>query len=65
VLNLSKDEDEIAPYQAKVSDAIASFICVERTTMIKEPTVPDIEWHGRLFAIAGVMFYSSSATYPL
>jgi len=30
---------------------------VERTT-IKEPTVSDIEWHGRLFAIPGVLSYA-------
>jgi hypothetical protein len=55
-MNLSKDEGEISPYEAKASDVIASFLWVERTT-IKEPTVPDIEWHSRLFAIAGVMSY--------
>jgi hypothetical protein len=27
-------------------------------TIIKEPAVPDIEWHSRLFAIAGVMSYA-------
>ena len=23
----------------------------------KEPTMPDIDWHGRLFAIVGMIFY--------
>jgi len=57
VLNLSKDNGEISPYEAKALDVTASFLWVERTT-IKEPTVPDIEWHGRLFAIAGVLSYA-------
>jgi len=25
---------------------------------IKEPAVPDIRWHGQLFAIAGVVSYA-------
>ena len=80
MLNLSKDEGEISPYEAKASDVIASFLSwsfilmpflgnhqgqwirqrVKRTT-IKEPTVPDIEWHGRLFDIVYVMFYARIA----
>jgi hypothetical protein len=59
VLNLSKDEGEISPYEAKAPDVIASFLWVERTTT-KEPTVPDIAWHGRLFAIAGVISYAGT-----
>jgi hypothetical protein len=49
VLNLSKDDGEIFPYEAKASDVIASFLWVETTT-IKEPTVPHIGYHGRLAA---------------
>jgi hypothetical protein len=60
VLNLSKDEGGISLYEVKASDVIASFLRVERTT-IKEPTVPDIEWHGRLFVIAGVLSYVRTA----
>jgi len=76
-MNLSKDEGEMSPYEVKTSDVIASFLRVETTT-IKEPTVPDIKWHGRLSAITGVRSYASacdshtdttylpsSATYPL
>jgi hypothetical protein len=59
VLNLSKDEGEISPYEAKASDVIASFLWVERTT-IKESAVPDIKWHGRLFAMASIMSYASA-----
>ena len=57
MLNLSKDEGEISPYEAKASDVIASFLWVE-ITIIKEPPVLDIEWHGRLFAIPGVLSYA-------
>ena len=57
MLNLSKDEGEISPHEAEASVVTASSLWVEITT-IKEPTVPDIEWHGRLFAIPGVMSYA-------
>jgi hypothetical protein len=57
VLNLLKDEGEISSYEAKALDVIVSFLWVERVT-IKEPAVPDIEWHSRLFVIAGVMSYT-------
>jgi hypothetical protein len=80
VLNLSKDEGEISPYEAKASDAIASFLSLSfilmsflgnhqgqwtrqrlETTIIKEPTVPDIEWHGRLLAIVSLVSYAVTA----
>jgi len=56
-MNLSKDEGEISPYEAKAPDVTARFLRVERTT-IKEPTVPDIDWHGRPFAMASIMSYA-------
>ena len=56
-MNLSKDEGEISPCEAKAPDVTASLLWVERTTT-KEPPVPDIEWHGRLFAMASIMSYA-------
>jgi len=57
---LSKGEGEISSYEAKASSVIVSLLWVEGTTII-EPTMPDIEWHGQLFAIAGVMSYPETA----
>jgi len=50
----------VVQHEAEAPDVIASFLYVERTT-IKEPTVPDIEWHGRLFPITGVMSYARAS----
>jgi hypothetical protein len=33
---------------------------IRQGTTIKEPAVPDIEWHGRPFAIAGVISYAKT-----
>jgi len=41
-------------YEDRASHVIASFLYAERAT-IEKPTVLDIELHGRLFAITGVM----------
>ena len=44
----------VVQHEAEASDIIASFLYEERAAT-KEPTVPDIEWHGRSFAITVVM----------
>ena len=47
----------VVEYEAKASDVITNFLYVERAT-IKKPTVFDIELHGRLFAITGVISHT-------
>jgi hypothetical protein len=54
----------VEQYEAKTSDVITYLLYVERATM-KKPTVFDIELHGRLFAITGVISHIEASVLHL